>query len=274
MSDIVAKAGLLAGRALRAARDFSAPRWLSTSMTLANNLAEALPNKNSTILQRGASSKMDELCARHRRYRAADVPRSYMLYGPPGTGKSSFAAALADRLGEKTLKLDATSLAHASVSDMQFLLDNLLPDFVIIDDVDKAAVGSAIPTLLDVLARFKTEGATASAILTANGVADFDKGLLRPGRVDTWVEFKLPDDSERAAVLRRYCDDLGVDAAPLVIGRLAKESAGLSQDYLREIALSLRHGEAGEVAEQIRAMKALLAEPVPAAAPTGKAVAS
>ncbi len=103
----------------------------------------ALP---SDALYGEASGRLAAAVAHHRRCAAAGVPRSYMLYGPPGTGKSCFAAALADRLGDSILKLDASSLAHATVRDMAFLLDNLRPDFVIVDDVDKADVARAIPT--------------------------------------------------------------------------------------------------------------------------------
>lgn len=221
-----------------------------------------------------AKGRMTSALARHRRFVACGTPRSYMFYGPPGTGKSCFASAFADRLGEKTIKMDAGSLAHASVRDVSFLLDNLRPDFVIVDDVDKASVGSALPTLLDVLGRFKSEGSGASVLMTANSVTGFDAGLLRPGRIDTWIEFGLPDAAERLAVLGEYADDLCVDISTNALATLASESEGLSQDYMREIVLEMRHRSRGveEVVDAIRTMKKLLAKPevkvAPAAAPS------
>ena len=150
---------------------------------------------------------------------------------------------------------------------MDFLLSNLRPDFLLIDDVDKANADQALATLLDVLERFKSEHPHVTVIMTANMVSGFDHGMLRPGRIDTFVEFKLPRRSERGELLRRYGVD-GVSAAHL----LERATKGLSHDYVRELALALKHEALEDVLETARTMRRLLAatKPPPAAtAPAG-----
>lgn len=206
----------------------------------------------------GARARMDALVARHERFRARGKTRAYCFYGEPGTGKSTAAALLAARLGARTLKLDAPSLGHASVKEMAFLLENVAPDFVIIDDVDKVEPGNALATVLEIVARFKAPGSRASVALTANRIGGFDKGMLRPGRVDTWVEFRLPNGSERAEVLRRYAPVFGAKLSPKQLTTLTKATAGLSQDYLREIVDEFgQSGDLGEAVALIATMKRL-----------------
>ncbi len=82
--------------------------------------------------------KMEALVAKHRRYVANGKSRTYMIYGRPGTGKSSFALAFADRLGTRILRIDAQSFARVSVSDVVFIIEALRPEFIMVDDVDKA----------------------------------------------------------------------------------------------------------------------------------------
>jgi ATP-dependent 26S proteasome regulatory subunit len=87
---------------------------------------------------------------------------------------------------------------------MSFLLDGLRPEFVIIDDLDKADLSKVVPTILDLLQKFKVDYPDTSVILSANNTENFDPGLLRPGRIDTWYEFTLPDADERREILTRY----------------------------------------------------------------------
>lgn len=202
------------------------------------------------------SDKLKDLLERHRRFIARDVPRAYMFYGPPGTGKTSFALHFAS--GSKVLKLDAGSFAVASVRDMSFLLDNLRPEFLLVDDVDKVEVGNALPSLLETLQAIKVIG-DCTVMLTANRVDGFDTGLLRPGRVDTWVEFALPDWGDRFAVLGRYNDQLEAGAGSEDLRILSDESEGLSQDYLRELILEFRNSrDLVTTVRLIRTMKRLL----------------
>jgi cytidylate kinase len=216
------------------------------------------PHANTSFFG-GSEERLTSLVARHRRCVAQKVSRSYLFHGPPGTGKSSFANAFSERLGERILKLNSTSLAKISVKEMEQILDDLRPDFLLLDDVDKVVVDNAIPVVLDIVQRFKDCAGQATLIMTANSVNKFDKGLLRPGRIDTWVEFKLPEEKERRDVLVRYNALLEADLSEKQIGQLVMLTDKLSQDYLKEIVCEYRQcGSYTEVEELVKKMKTLL----------------
>jgi len=214
----------------------------------------------------------DHLVNRHRRFVLDKIPRSYMFYGPAGTGKSSFVIAFAEQLGHRTLKLDASSLSHIHVKDIAFLLTNLAPDFLIIDDVDKADPGKGLPTLLDILQRFKTEHPRVSLLMTANNTEGFDAGMLRPGRIDTWTSFELPSPEERHILFTRYLAEAKLEIESPVLEKLVEMTDGLSHDYVRGIAIELQYDEVEHVSKTIEHMTALLNKSVAARKPaTGKA---
>jgi hypothetical protein len=212
--------------------------------------------------------KMDILVAKHKRFVKDKIQRSYMFYGLPGTGKSSFAMQFAQELGGRTLKMDASSFSHAHVKDVTFLLDNLKPDFFVVDDVDKADISRGLPTLLEILQRFKLDHGDTSVLLTANAVARFDPGLLRPGRIDTWVDFPLPGPAERLEVLTSYVKQFKNQIKEEDMVQLVKLTEGLSQDYLRELAQLLRYDEIEHIVTTVKLMQKLQLEVAAQAAKT------
>jgi hypothetical protein len=205
----------------------------------------------------GMQERMDRLMERHQRFAKDKIPRSYMFYGKAGSGKSSFALKFADKLGGHTIKMDAQSLTHAHVKDITFLLTNLKPDFLVIDDVDKADTVKGLPTLLDILQRFKTDNVRTSLVMTSNSTENFDEGFIRPGRVDTWEEFKLPETEERHELLTKYIADFGLSRTE-GIDELVKITEGLSQDYIREVALILRYDSLEDVVKTVTLYQTLL----------------
>jgi SpoVK/Ycf46/Vps4 family AAA+-type ATPase len=144
------------------------------------------------------------------------------------------------------------------VKTLSFLIEYLHPDFLIIDDVDKMDMTKGLPTLLDILQRFKTEHSFVSIIMTANSVSLFDKGFLRPGRIDTWIEFKIPNDEERAAILTSYIKEEGITVSDEMIKDITTITSGLAQDYLREIVTCLKHDDGADIMKSIELMKSLL----------------
>lgn len=212
-----------------------------------------------------AIGRMDQLLSRHNRCRESKIPRSYMCYGPPGTGKTSFAMKMASKIGKRTLKLGAVSLGHISVKDIDYLLKHLAPDFLIIDDVDKIQTGNALPTLLEIVQRFKSGDGQTTLLMTANAITGFDTGFFRPNRIDTWLEFKLPELSERKEVIRAYAKHQELELAEDKLIQLAMSSEGLSHDYLREIVSELKQCSSfDETVELVQLMKSLLLKVVPA----------
>lgn len=204
------------------------------------------------------AKRMEKLVVRHRRYQVDNVSRAYMMYGAPGTGKTSFAMAFADRIGNRVLRIDARSFSMVSVSEVIFIVDALRPDFIMVDDVDKADVNSSLPTILGILQELKMHKTKTSLLLTANVIDKFDHGLLRPGRIDTWMTFGTPDDATRRQIIEGYMQEANMNVTDEVIDKFVAITADLTQDYLREIAQRLKYEEVDEIVEVIMSMRKLL----------------
>lgn len=204
--------------------------------------------------------RLDALLARHRRYQVDGIPRIYMFYGPPGAGKSTFAEAFADKAGTRLLTLDATSLQFAHLKDIVFLLQGLQPDFLLIDDVDKASIDKAVPTLLGILIAMKRQFPKIGTILTANAVTKLDPGFFRPGRIDTWVEFKKPDVRERRTLITGYMTEFHEVIDSKTVDRLVEKTDGLTHDYVREVALMLKYDTIEDVLHTIDTMQKIVKE--------------
>lgn len=139
--------------------------------------------------------------------------RGYLLYGPPGTGKSSLSLSIAGHFD-----LDIYILNLASVGDgILASLFSRLPQhcIILLEDVDvatqnrltdkEAAHSESSASLTDKQA----EGVTLSGLLnaldgvgsqegrllimTTNYIERLDDALIRPGRIDHKLEFRLAD---------------------------------------------------------------------------------
>jgi SpoVK/Ycf46/Vps4 family AAA+-type ATPase len=100
------------------------------------------------------------------------------------------------------------------------------------DEFDKVPA-SEIPAILDFIQELR-QLKEVSVVLTGNQVAKFDPGLLRPGRINIWEEFKLADATERRLILASYLDQNKVFLSPMELQELVRVTEGLSNDYLRD----------------------------------------
>lgn len=207
------------------------------------------------------AERMEKMVTRHRRYQVDGMSRAYMFYGAPGTGKTSFAMAFADKVGHRIMRVTARSFSVVSESEIMFIVDAMQPDFIMVDDVDKADVNSSLPTILGILTELKMHKTKTSLLLTANVVSTFDHGLLRPGRIDTWMTFNTPEAEERKKIMCGYMKEANVDVAEDIVDNFVRITADLTQDYLREIAQRLKYEEVNEIVETIMSMRKLLNKP-------------
>jgi len=159
--------------------------------------------------------------------------RGYLLHGPPGTGKSSLSFAAAGLLG---LKIYVLSLASKALSDsgLASLFDALPPRCVVLlEDIDtiniaqsrkpvdatgETAKKSTTDSSTEVDTRVSLSGllnvidGVASPegrvlILTTNHPGKLDAALIRPGRVDMKIEFKLAGEQAIAGLFVRMYED-------------------------------------------------------------------
>ena len=146
------------------------------------------------------------------------APKAVVLFGPPGTGKTTFAKAVAGRLGWPFVELFPSRLAAegaggraAALRDFFELVHDVEHLVLFIDEVDEIAGTRA--------ARPDTEGVTNELlkaipafrrqedrllVCATNSVRDLDPALLRPGRFDYVLPIGPPDAAARAALWRRF----------------------------------------------------------------------
>ncbi|KAF9007071.1 P-loop containing nucleoside triphosphate hydrolase protein [Cyathus striatus] len=176
-------------------------------------------------------------------YIEAGIPyrRGYLLYGPPGTGKSSTIYALAGELG---LEIYSLSLASGFVDDM-FLQKaaSSIPKKAIflIEDIDCAFPsregeddepspimhGYAGMVTPGVFSGRRKSAVTLSGLLnvldgvgseegklffaTTNYVDHLDPALIRPGRIDKKIQYKLATATQAKELFIRFFPEAHVD---------------------------------------------------------------
>lgn len=212
--------------------------------------------------------------------------KGILLYGPPGTGKTSVGRALAHRMKGKFFMVDGTIFsesADAFYNRLARVFEQAklsTPCVVFIDDADVLmqsdrlhGLNRYLLTMLDGL-ETETSGKIA-VILTAMDPNQMPAALLRAGRVELWLETKLPDAKARQEILESHLSKLpeilgpydadkvkalteGFNAAD--IGRLVADAKALyAADVINEKKPSTLNDYFERSAEEIRRTKELIA---------------
>ncbi len=145
--------------------------------------------------------------------------RGVLLYGPPGTGKTTVGRALAHRLKGKFFLIDGTFIAgtadfFARVHQVFEAAKENAPAVIFIDDADAIFEGGEqqglYRYLLTMLDGLESESAgRVCVMMTAMDVRLLPLALVRSGRVELWLEMKLPDSDARRFILNQQLDRSG-----------------------------------------------------------------
>lgn len=165
------------------------------------------------------------------------APATVLLFGPPGTGKTTFAKAIAGRLGWPFIELLPSKLESGGGSmsgELRTAMNDLLQldhAVVFIDEFDEIASArehnpstkGVVNELLKMIPAFRSAPGHLLVCAT-NFVADIDSAVLRPGRFDLVIPIGPPDLGARLAHWQSNLaslDHQGVD-----IEKLAKLTEG------------------------------------------------
>lgn len=171
--------------------------------------------------------------------------RGVLLVGPPGTGKTTVGRALAHRLKSKFFLVDGTVVSGSS--DFYYKLNSIVnaakenaPSILFIDDSDvifesgkEYGLYRYLLTLLDGL-ESETSGQVC-VILTAMNMASIPPALIRSGRIELWLETRLPDEEARYAILEVFVTSLAPAFAGLDTTVLASQTEGLTGADLKRL---------------------------------------
>ena len=143
------------------------------------------------------------------------APSAMLLFGPPGTGKTSFAKAIAGRLGWPFVELLPSKLGANGAAMMADELHRAFDDLlalehvvVFIDEVDDIASSRAarpetqavVNELLKAIVRVR-ESPGRLLVCATNSIAALDPAVVRPGRFDLVIPVGPPDAETRRTLL-------------------------------------------------------------------------
>lgn len=140
--------------------------------------------------------------------------RGVLLAGPPGTGKTTIGRALAHHLKSRFFLIDGTMVSGSCTfqEDVHKVFEAAkrnAPAVVFIDDADvifeKDGDRGLYRYLLTVLDGLESESSgRVCVMMTAMNAGALPAAMLRSGRVELWLETKLPDTAARASILAAH----------------------------------------------------------------------
>lgn len=172
--------------------------------------------------------------------------RGVMLAGPPGTGKTTVGRALARRLRGKFFLIDGTIISgteyfyHHINSIFHMAIANA-PSIVFIDDSDvifeSGREHGLYRYLLTMLDGLESKSANnVCVMMTAMDLGNIPPALVRSGRIELWLQMKLPDSDSRQRLLQNLMADKVQLSSPSAWTSILSATEGFSGADLKRLA--------------------------------------
>lgn len=176
------------------------------------------------------------------------APKNILFYGLPGTGKTMLVKALSNELNVPLYLVKATSLIGEHVGDASSKIHDLFkkasenaPSIIFIDEIDAIALHRSFQSLRGDVSEIVNslltemdgieENKSVITIGATNNQSSLD--LAVRSRFEEEIEFKLPDENERLAILENNLKTMPLDH-DLDLEKIVKLTKGLSGRDIKE----------------------------------------
>jgi SpoVK/Ycf46/Vps4 family AAA+-type ATPase len=171
--------------------------------------------------------------------------RGVLLYGPPGSGKTTIGRALAHRLKGKFFRIDGTFIAgsqdfYQRVHRVFEAAKDNSPSVIFIDDADAifedGEERGLYRYLLTILDGIESEGtARVCVMMTAMNLQHLPPALVRSGRVELWLEMKLPNPEARRQILEKHLQGVPLELSSCDLDAVLAATDGFTGADLKSL---------------------------------------